>query len=325
MKQFTLSIPQPCHENWEAMTLQEKGRFCGACQKTVVDFSTMSDRQLAEFFKKPTGSVCGRFSKEQLGREIETPRKRLPWIKHFFTIALPAFLWSVKGNAQGEVKLGRRLGEVSVCKNEPDTVIKPTAQPAEQRIIEGRVVDENGAGIVSATVMFKGTQVVTSANEEGYFKLVGTNLKAKEIVISSVGFRSVTVSLTDSSYQRVLMQRLEMELMGELVIVAKPKAKNIPLVKSPKRDAALSRFSVYPNPATAGTAMSIGIHQLEKGTYDLTILSGNGKVVQRQAAIVEETKTPWVLKLAAIPAGPYFLRLTNRKTNTSYTEIIIVQ
>ena len=73
MKKFELSIPKPCHENWDAMSPEEKGRFCGSCQKTVIDFSEMSDRQVAEFFRRPAGSVCGRFHQDQLQRTMEIP------------------------------------------------------------------------------------------------------------------------------------------------------------------------------------------------------------------------------------------------------------
>ena len=108
-KKIQLTIAEPCHENWDGMTPVEKGKFCGSCQKQVVDFSNMSDRQVAEFFKKPsTGSVCGRFMTDQLDRPIEIPRKRIPWVRYFFQITLPAFLMSMKVSAsktQGEIKI----------------------------------------------------------------------------------------------------------------------------------------------------------------------------------------------------------------------------
>ena len=91
MKKLNLSIPTPCHENWDQMSQAEKGKFCGACQKTVVDFTTMSDRQLVDFFKKPKENVCGRFNDDQLDREILMPRKRIPWFKYFFSIHLASF------------------------------------------------------------------------------------------------------------------------------------------------------------------------------------------------------------------------------------------
>jgi hypothetical protein len=108
-KNIQLHIPKPCHENWDAMSPVEKGKFCGSCEKQVVDFTNMSDRQIAEFFKKPsTGSVCGRFMTDQLDREIAMPKKRIPWLKYFFQITLPAFLLSMKANGQ------QKLGKVKV-------------------------------------------------------------------------------------------------------------------------------------------------------------------------------------------------------------------
>ncbi len=38
-KDFPLSAPHPCHEQWGEFTPTEKGRFCGACQKEVIDFT----------------------------------------------------------------------------------------------------------------------------------------------------------------------------------------------------------------------------------------------------------------------------------------------
>lgn len=108
-RKIQLTIPEPCHENWDNMTAADKGRFCGSCQKQVVDFSDMSDREIAQFFKKPsTGSVCGRFMQDQLERPIEVPRKRIPWIKYFFQFALPAFLFSLKTSGQNN-KMGKLI------------------------------------------------------------------------------------------------------------------------------------------------------------------------------------------------------------------------
>lgn len=92
MKKFAIRIPTPCHEDWNDMTPQGKGRFCASCQKTVIDFSVMSDRQIAEFFKKPAGLLCGRFHQDQLEREIQVPRKRIPWVRYFFQVSWPAFV-----------------------------------------------------------------------------------------------------------------------------------------------------------------------------------------------------------------------------------------
>ena len=62
-----LSVPKPCHEDWNKMTLNEQGAFCKVCAKTVVDFSTMSDEEVLNYFKnKGEEKTCGRFKASQL-------------------------------------------------------------------------------------------------------------------------------------------------------------------------------------------------------------------------------------------------------------------
>ncbi|HEX7906204.1 MAG TPA: hypothetical protein VF487_20160, partial [Chitinophagaceae bacterium] len=104
-----LTIPEPCHENWNKMTPVEKGRFCHSCQKPVIDFSTMSDREVAQYFKQSTGSVCGRFMQDQLERELDIPKKRIPWVRYFIQFVIPAFLTGSKAMAQGGVE--RKIGD----------------------------------------------------------------------------------------------------------------------------------------------------------------------------------------------------------------------
>ena len=156
-KRLHLTIAEPCQENWDGMTPVEKGKFCGACQKQVVDYSNMSDRQVAGFFKKPIqgfskgGSVCGRFMSDQLDRPIEIPRKRIPWVKYFFQITLPAFLFSMKVSAQktkGTVKIVTKDITIKPVANNDlmvgmvakridtkpvtcDTIVKPVKEPIE--------------------------------------------------------------------------------------------------------------------------------------------------------------------------------------------------
>ncbi|HKB43074.1 MAG TPA: carboxypeptidase-like regulatory domain-containing protein [Chitinophagaceae bacterium] len=118
-KKLQLSIPTPCHEKWDNMTPVQQGKFCGSCQKSVVDFSNMSDRQVAEFFKKPSaGSVCGRFMQDQLDRSIEIPKKRIPWVKYFFQILLPGYMISCSDRIKGQIKANESKTEAvtkSIC------------------------------------------------------------------------------------------------------------------------------------------------------------------------------------------------------------------
>jgi hypothetical protein len=54
-----INIPKPCHENWHSMTPKEQGRFCGSCDKIVVDFSKMSDRNCCTIYPKQPANRYG--------------------------------------------------------------------------------------------------------------------------------------------------------------------------------------------------------------------------------------------------------------------------
>jgi CarboxypepD_reg-like domain/Secretion system C-terminal sorting domain len=243
-KKIQLSIAEPCHENWDNMSPVDKGKFCGSCQKQVVDFSMMSDRQVAEFFKKPsTGSVCGRFMNDQLDREIEIPKKRIPWVKYFFQIALPAFLVSVKASAQTQ-KTGkskqvttdttrksinnefRTLGMVAtnICIKPimGDTIIQPVkGEIAIKTIIKGKVVDENGQPVPFANIETGRIGVGIMADSNGVFELDKNLLAAdKKLFVSSVGFESkeIIISKKDELIDELYIQLIAKSLLPEVVV-----------------------------------------------------------------------------------------------------------
>ncbi len=81
---ISISVPKPCHENWNAMTPATDpttgigGRHCDSCQHTVMDLTRASDAQLIDLFRTDAMPKCARFSQGQLDRVIaleeRTPR-----------------------------------------------------------------------------------------------------------------------------------------------------------------------------------------------------------------------------------------------------------
>lgn len=71
-----ITIPKPCHEDWNKMTPESQGKFCAACQKTVVDFTAMSQEEVLQYLNdySATPKICGRFRTDQLN----TPTVRVP-------------------------------------------------------------------------------------------------------------------------------------------------------------------------------------------------------------------------------------------------------
>jgi hypothetical protein len=68
-KSIQYSIENPCDESWNDMTPEATGRFCGTCEKSVVDFTQMSDFSIVNYLENHKHEkVCGRFTKPQLDR-----------------------------------------------------------------------------------------------------------------------------------------------------------------------------------------------------------------------------------------------------------------
>ncbi|WP_276966418.1 TonB-dependent receptor plug domain-containing protein [Chryseobacterium sp.] len=65
-----ITIPKPCHENWDTMTPYEKGRFCAVCSKTVQDFRTAPDDEIIQVFSNTSQEICGAFHPSQLNRDL---------------------------------------------------------------------------------------------------------------------------------------------------------------------------------------------------------------------------------------------------------------
>lgn len=146
-KKLTLSIADPCHEDWDKMSDDAKGKFCGACQKQVVDFTGMTESQLVAFFRKPAGSVCGRFRVEQLDQQMNIPKKRIPWIRYFFTISLPAFLFSLKSGGQSTAAV---ITDTVFHPQQPKKMmLGKVSRPREEVTVTGKVIDSNGMLIPS--------------------------------------------------------------------------------------------------------------------------------------------------------------------------------
>ena len=115
MQQIQISIPKPCHQDWNQMTPEERGRFCSMCQKTVLDFSQQSKEEILEFINAHRNEhLCGRFRSEQLAEfsriEVPTPvyHSRLSFINMFlvallFCFGSALFSCNIPANQLGEI------------------------------------------------------------------------------------------------------------------------------------------------------------------------------------------------------------------------------
>jgi len=202
VKKLQLDVPIPCHENWENMTPVEKGRFCSSCQKQVIDFSRMSDREIALIFKKQSGTVCGRFMGDQLNRDIDIPRKRIPLVKYFFRFALPAFLVSCGARMQGKVKTDKSKTEI-ISESTSLTftlgvILPPEIENIKQAVATPEaIIDEQGTDSAMVTGFIVGDTLIRKEVPVQAKKDIvnATSIKGKIIDNNDVGVPFATVAI----------------------------------------------------------------------------------------------------------------------------------
>lgn len=348
-KHIHVTIAEPCHQNWESMDKSEKGKFCGSCQKQVIDFTNMSDSQLAAFFKKPgNGSVCGRFYNDQLDRQIDIPRKRIPWVKYFFQFALPAFLISAKASAQGKVKQPvkttispndhRILGKVAMH--------KPNHASLGQFDVTGQVVDADGVPVPFASIVIKGTRWSTMADSAGNFIISNVVFdKQLTVVGSSAGFSATELTYFDPSAASarlgiqllpVLLEEVvvngyvhdkRMVMMGGISLNdSKPTLKKMednPILSTP--EPGISMIKVFPNPANSGSTLNIGVTNLSEGYYELQLVNISGQTVQNKKIWIDKEATTINFETGNVTAGAYVVVLSNVETMDKFSTKVIVR
>ncbi len=220
MQPFQLEIPKPCTQNWDAMTPSQQGRFCNSCAKVVVDFTTMSDEEVLNFFKKKKEEeVCGRMAEDQIERAF-IPIKKEKKNSWLWKIAASVmFFFSVKLNAQ------KLLGKVSY---RPSITLQDRPNPnhvsddaikhikSKKIIVKGRVTDKDGIGIPFANINLVGSKTGIAADLQGYFTIKA--IYNDVLQFSSVGFINSTITITNEAFINVVLIAAPNQKLIEVVV-----------------------------------------------------------------------------------------------------------
>lgn len=165
---FKISIPSPCHEDWNKMNPNSNGRYCNSCEKTVVDFTNKNSNEIKSILENTPGHVCGRFNTKDVYQPLipETAEWQIKnsWFKTKW-IALSAIIsligFSKKANAQ---MVGQAIAEYM-----PPTVADSTKEVYKKTstVIHGwiKCLDEKkGIAQIEIRVYSGGKEIAYSKN-----------------------------------------------------------------------------------------------------------------------------------------------------------------
>jgi hypothetical protein len=339
-RSLQLNIAEPCHENWQNMTPQEQGRFCGSCQKTVVDFTMMSDLQVLNYFLKADHNVCGRFANDQLNKELKITenKKRFSWA-YVWNILVATFLVA-KADAQAcpPIKepvaaidhLPKKIGKVAYVHSTPKPVV-----------IKGNVVDEtSNQPVIAASIRIKGIEGGCVADATGKFNLKVEKKDGLVLEFSAIGYETQTLEVDEftnlqdvqvslkpafSGLQEVtvvvsgtIMGRLSMRCrttVGEKI------QRNINdwIPTALKND-----IKVYP--VVRGNSLQVSLSFKQAGAYKLEVLNAAGQVMQVQPLLMQTKEQVIDLHTqSAWSAGIYWLRISSPNTKNVYQSKLLIK
>lgn len=325
-----IQVNKPCQENWEAMHPAEQGRYCDSCKKSVIDFTSMSDEQLVAYFKNHTGSVCGRFETSQLEHPKPLPVKRIPWLKYFFQVSLPALMLSYKSSAQ-------RILHKNI---QPAVLLEPkSVQPkllVNKQLITGKITGYSGEPVAYATIMIAGTHIGTAADSNGVFSLqVSANERFLEV--SAVGYQKKIIPIRDTAVDvcmniplkdnvRLSSLRLQSNYRSVMVgmvstVVRSSRRTKKEEIKKPQ----LPSLAISPNPAPRNGNISIQWKKPLRNNQYLVVYNMAGQQLFRNTLHIDQPQMQTQVSLNLLSAGTYIIHVTDAKTGKTEVGRVVVR
>jgi hypothetical protein len=351
MQKLLLSIPQPCHEAWDAMTPTDKGKFCASCAKEVIDFSAMTDTQLMGYFAKlQTANVCGRVHGDQLNRTLSSlpaPRKKM---LNYWQYLLGFFLFVGKGQQGRAQGLAFKPGDLAKTENlqkeEPKEVVvvggfitsRPVTKPVKHTPIKSiRIMDSEGTSLAFATCRFFPSGTTLTADSSGMLDM-HTESNAESILVSAVGCEEKSLKLKYINSEIFVLARITTTLddvrmmsgyerrsgfSGRMGGLSVRYVTNYTVYDSLKHFLFNPQLNVFPNPVQKGGTVNVQMPVKKAGPFVLQVIDAAGKVLLQQD-VDDKTLVAAVNIPATWAAGGYFIRVLNNKRKLTGTGKLIV-
>lgn len=217
-----INIAEPCHENWDKMLNEEKGKFCLSCQKQVVDFSRMTNEEIINYFNVNEGKkTCGRIAKHQHNTPISNYQKV---VTPFFNRYVAGFLMA----------LGFYNPSTAQTNNTPveqhmkgEIAVKQPLVPSDKKlVINGRILDDKTKkGLKGATITIAGSDITTRTDKNGNYSIsIPARLQNENLVLSVwlTGYENQEITGIDHTKNTVSvitkLYKEEKHIMGDMIM-----------------------------------------------------------------------------------------------------------
>ncbi|MFK7776294.1 MAG: carboxypeptidase-like regulatory domain-containing protein [Saprospiraceae bacterium] len=341
-KTIQFQIPEPCSESWNKMHSLPGGRFCDNCEKTVVDFSQMTDNELVRFFEKNDQKLCGRFRSDQLDKEIELPRvaNSFQRLKSIAAVAVGLLTWNSVEAQTAHIRGNIIKVETTIQKDKNN-------QPSKNKI-EGIVKGQNGEVLIGVSIFLEKNKGTTT-DIKGKFELeILNDWESFEVTFSYIGFETQVIEFDKKDILAKKSAEVKMMEAENVLTEAVVTAYGVGLIQGDISVGMVSSIScgfgsvtetkeeevikkeyltisnIYPNPFVDYVNVMLDLEKDQ--TYLLHLYNASGQLIWAKTYDLAKGKQELRLDFSAVrmAQGVHFLRITDGNREIQTKKIIKV-
>ncbi len=293
-----ITVPSPCHADWDQMTGNDEIRFCEHCNLTVHNISELTYSRAARLVARSKGRLCVRYYRDSEGVPItKRPPDKLHQIaRRVSRLAAGTFSASMSlSTAAAQTVASIQTNTISIAQLRPD-------KPAFASTIIGTITDPNGAVISGASVVISnreaGLSFYFSTSDDGSFRFDGLPGGLYNLRVTAPGFASNETNgvfveeNTEARFDRTLsVAGIEAEVdvqsqvleLGGVVAYVSPED---PMIKAAQEDNLQEVQELLPG-------RDVNLRDTRSGTTALehAVRNGNREMVQLLLSAGADVKT----------------------------------
>lgn len=348
---LTLQVAEPCHENWNRMTVADQGRFCQSCQKTVTDFSQMNDKEILQYLSQRGADTCGRFSNDQLNRTlIAEDKKKYSW-PYIWNIVLATLLTASTANAQPKTSPVKKTAvpKKRVVPKEDFLMGEVVfTMPRQLHLVKGAVIDsKTNLPIPFASVQVEGSESGVSADANGKFSFnVLFNANEMTVSVSAIGYTKQEYTVTNTTNMVSFYLDPEVQLLDEIVItglnekvctttvgflvswkeINYTEKINRRVIDFTPESIKKKEVKIAPNPVKPGATATILLSLKETGTYTMEIVDEEGRIMYRNLLTIQSKQQSVTISTnASWSRGIYWVRVSGNNVKKVFHAKLVLQ
>ncbi|WP_298121157.1 carboxypeptidase-like regulatory domain-containing protein [Flavobacterium sp.] len=221
MKKINIQIDKPCSENFNSFNKTEKGGFCNSCQKTVIDFTKMSDQEIIKYFDNEQSKTCGLFLETQL-KSYSNPtipssnKNSNPFITSVFGLSLLSTLTFANSYSQEKTINNETINKENVTIKQDNE----STDLNEKITVSGVISDESGP-LPGANIYLKKYNIGVQTDIDGKFTFPKQLQIGDILIVSYVGYKTKEVKVKSNNHSITMSYDIKLEnaqviMMGEV-------------------------------------------------------------------------------------------------------------